>query len=1134
VTRESVQSGFRLARLELCNWGTFDERVWSLSLNGDNTLVTGDIGSGKSTIVDAITTLLLPANRISYNTAAGAETRERSLRSYVLGYYKSERNEITGTTRPVALRDAAKFSVILGVFTNEGYDATVTLAQVFWMRNGDVGGQPDRFYVTADRALGVATDFTEFGTDMTLLRKRLRATDGVRVHDGFPEYGKDFRRRLGIESEQAMELFHQTVSMKSVGNLTDFVRDHMLEPFDAAKATESIVAHFEDLTKAHEAVQRAQAQLAALTPLLKDCDDHDAVTAEIAALSAQRDALRYYFADLKATLLDEQINALDSEWTGLTARRDDLSERLKGLRERETSLRVDLAGHGGNRLAELERQLDENEKTRAARLARSERFAELLGKAGLDSVETAEQFAARRAQIAAARQAVSDQLTDNQNRLTEATVARKKLDDEAAQVNAELRSLRANRNNIPARDLEFRHRLCSELKLAADSLPFAGELIAVRAEEADWEGAAERLLRGFGLSVLVPDQHYAAVSDWINGHHLNGRVVYYRVPDTARVASASAPSDTGGGTLAAKLEIKDSPFAPWLERELARRADVECVRTMADFRRMSRAITKAGQIKGAGGRHEKDDRRRIDDRSGYVLGWSNERKIDALIERGTALAAAIAAAEEEQGRHQRAMDTAIDRRGDFVGLDQTQDFTEIDWQSVVNRIAALRDEHTRLKAASAKLAALTGQLDTVTGQIEDSERVMTALNGRIGAAEGKITDAEAGQSEARAICAEPECEQARSRFTAIAALLGKAGQQRPAAAADCDKAEGNAAREITTIADRRGARKNSLATRIVSAMQAFRGQYPVETSELDNAVESASGYRELHKRLTDDDLPRFQHQFKTYLNQNTIRDIAGFQSQLNKQAELIRERITTINASLVDVEYNRGRYIRLEAQQTPNREVVDFRADLRACTDDAVSAGGGTGEPDDRYSEQKFLQVSNIIERFRGREGQTEADRKWTRYVTDVRNWFLFSASERYREDDTEYEHYADSAGKSGGQKEKLAYTILAASLAYQFKLEWGAAKSRTFRFAVIDEAFGRGSDESTRFALELFGKLGLQLLIVTPLQKIHVIEPYVSAVGFVDNPTSRFSRLQTLTIEEYHARRLVHALGEQLTPAGA
>ena len=110
--------------------------------------------------------------------------------------------------------------------------------------------------------------------------------------------------------------------------------------------------------------------------------------------------------------------------------------------------------------------------------------------------------------------------------------------------------------------------------------------------------------------------------------------------------------------------------------------------------------------------------------------------------------------------------------------------------------------------------------------------------------------------------------------------------------------------------------------------------------------------------------------------------------------------------------------------------------------------------------------------------------------------------------------------------------TILAASLAYQFKLEWGSVKSRTFRFAVIDEAFGRGSDESTRFALELFGKLGLQLLIVTPLQKIHVIEPYVAADGFVDNPTGMYSRLETLTIEEYRARKDEHALASLIAAA--
>ena len=98
-------SGFRLQRLEVYNWGTFGGRVWSMEPEGRNALLTGDIGSGKSTLVDAVTTLLVPANRIAYNKAAGADNRERTLRSYVLGHYKSERNEVSGSARPVALRD---------------------------------------------------------------------------------------------------------------------------------------------------------------------------------------------------------------------------------------------------------------------------------------------------------------------------------------------------------------------------------------------------------------------------------------------------------------------------------------------------------------------------------------------------------------------------------------------------------------------------------------------------------------------------------------------------------------------------------------------------------------------------------------------------------------------------------------------------------------------------------------------------------------------------------------------------------------------------------------------------------------------------------------------------------------------
>ena len=740
---------------------------------------------------------------------------------------------------------------------------------------------------------------------------------------------------------------------------------------------------------------------------------------------------------------------------------------------------------------------------------------------------TAEHFAVRRGQIAAARGAAQESIAASQNNLTEVAVAKRKLDEEAAEVNAELRSLQARKNNIPARDLEVRERLCRELRLTEESLPFAGELIAVREDEADWEGAAERLLHGFALSVLVPERHYAAVSDWINGHHLSSRIVYYRVP---QAAGTTPPPDLYGTTLASRLEVKDSPFASWLDRELAHRADLECVETMAEFRRMPKAITKAGQVKGAGGRHEKDDRFRIDDRRRYVLGWSNERKIDAMIGRATALAALITAADKERVDYDAVLQAAIEHGQILAGLDATTEFADIDYESVVNEIADLCQEHDRLTAASAELARLDADLKTVAERITGAEREMAEMNTRLGRTGQSISDAEAEQRSARAILADPACDLARGQFPAIAGLLAEAGHAPPATPGVCGAAETTAERVITGLAEKRADRRGRLATRIVTAMDRFRGQYPVETSELDSAVEAADGYRELHSRLSRDDLPRFRSTFKTYLNKNTIMEIAQFQAQLNRQSDLIRERIDTINRSLVDVDYNRDRYIRLEPELTPNTEIKDFRSDLRACTDNAVSPDPN----DDHYSEQKFLQVKRIIERFKGREGQTDTDQKWTKLVTDVRNWFTFSASERWRADDTEYERYADSAGKSGGQKEKLAYTILAASLAYQFKLEWGVAKSRTFRFAVIDEAFGRGSDESTKFALELFGKLGLQLLIVTPLQKIHVIEPFVSSVGFVDNPTSMDSRLRNLTIEEYHQQRLAHALGAQPSVAAA
>lgn len=312
--QEHPSAGVRLHRLELLNWGTFDRQVWTLTPDGQNALVTGEIGSGKSTLVDAITTLLVPAQRVAYNKAAGADSRERTLRSYVLGYYKSERSETTGTSKPVPLRDQNSYTVILGVFRNRGYDQTVTLAQVFWITDRQT--QPARLFVCAERELSIAQDFVCFGSDIGQLRKKLRAL-GAQTFDSFPPYGAWLRRRFGIESDQALELFHQTVSMKSVGNLTDFVRAHMLEPFDVESRISALMTHFDDLNRAHEAVLKAKRQIELLSPLVSDFERHSNLLSAIDEWRALRDAIRPYFAKLKLGLLEKRINHLTVEFPAL-------------------------------------------------------------------------------------------------------------------------------------------------------------------------------------------------------------------------------------------------------------------------------------------------------------------------------------------------------------------------------------------------------------------------------------------------------------------------------------------------------------------------------------------------------------------------------------------------------------------------------------------------------------------------------------------------------------------------------------------------------------------------------------------------------------------------------------------------
>ncbi|HET7313780.1 ATP-binding protein [Salinisphaera sp.] len=1106
---DEARAGFRLQAVELYNWGTFHDRVWRIAPDGDNSLLTGDIGSGKSTLVDAVTTLLVPAQRITYNKAAGAENKERSLRSYVLGYYKSERNESAAGARPVALRDHNSYSVILSQFRNAGFDQDVTLAQVFWIKDQ---GQPQRFYIVADTALTITEHFADFGPDLNQLKKRLRATPGVEIHDNFPPYGAAFRRRFGLDNEQALELFAQTVSMKSVGNLTEFVRTHMLEAAPVDARIDDLIAHFDDLNRAHDAVVNARRQIEALEPLVADSRQWTELNRQIEAWRAAREALAPWFAGIKAGLLGARIERLDTEGARTERRIDNLRAKQRAQADTRDDLRNAIAAHGGERIERLARQIEEQKREQANRQKRAESYNALARKLDFAPADNAERFDDNRRALSQAQETAENRRSALQNEHVDAEIAFRGLKDQHDELDTELASLRQRRSNLPAAVLALRDRLCADLDLAPDEVPFAGELIQVREDERDWEGAAERLLHNFGLSLLVADAHYARVADWVERTHLRGRLVYYRVRETR----AADTVDIGPDSLVRKLAVKpDSAFYAWLEAELARRFDYACCADMARFRREPKALTRAGQIKTAGGRHEKDDRHAITDRSRYILGWSNEAKIAALEQQAADLETHMAG----DGRKIADLQTRIrdqNQRVERLGqLAVYADFAELDWQSMVAEISRLEDEKNALEAASDTLRTLRAQLaelETARGQTEQSLEAARAEYAKL---EERRDVAARLRTEAQSAYDQASATERDDIFPRLEELRAQALGEIQITVESCDNNQTRMRQWLQAEMDREDKRVKRLADAIVRAMTEFRTRWPLETREFDAHVEAAGEYADLLERLTADDLPRFEARFKQLLNENTIREVAGFQAYLNQARERIRERIDIINKSLRDIDFNPGRYIALLADTTSDPEIRDFIRDLRATTEGTLAGGENAA-----YSETKFEQVRQIIARLRGREGTAELDRRWRRKVTDVRNGFVFSAAERWREDDAEHEHYSDSAGKSGGQKEKLAYTVLAASLAYQFGLEAGQRRSRTFRFVVIDEAFGRGSDESARFGLSLFERLNLQLLIVTPLQKIHIIEPFVASVGFVAAPDGAHSQVRNLSIEEYRAEK--------------
>ncbi|HJX08898.1 MAG TPA: SbcC/MukB-like Walker B domain-containing protein, partial [Candidatus Binatia bacterium] len=307
--------------------------------------------------------------------------------------------------------------------------------------------------------------------------------------------------------------------------------------------------------------------------------------------------------------------------------------------------------------------------------------------------------------------------------------------------------------------------------------------------------------------------------------------------------------------------------------------------------------------------------------------------------------------------------------------------------------------------------------------------------------------------------------------------------------------------EKTTLRTEQG----DLEKGIEKCFGTFKRTWPQEGADLDETLASAPDFIALLERLEHDGLPKYEQRFFDMLKEQSTENLAALNTHLTDARKEIRERMEMVNESLAQAEFNPGTHLQIEVSDRILPDVRTFREQVKRVLENAWLV-------DQDGAEARFGIMRELVNKLSGEESDKQ---RWREQVLDVRQHVEFMGHESDAAG-REVEVYRSGAGKSGGQREKLATTCLAAALRYQLGGSDGGAP--LYASVVLDEAFGKADNEFTELAMKIFTNFGFQLIVATPLKSVMTLEPFIGGACFVD--ISDRKRSATLQIEYDHQKR--------------
>jgi uncharacterized protein YPO0396 len=382
----SDTAGFRLQYMEIYNWGTFDKKVIRINPQGNNSLLTGANQSGKSTLIDALLTLLVPLKKDRfYNQSSGVEKKgDRTEETYVLGNYGNIQREGDINTTKLQLRDKKTYSVILSSFFNTN-QKIITLFQIRWFVNTEL----KTAFGLSREPLTIQNDFSNFDTKgdwKKLLEKKYNSNTTkkrIEFFNGPTEYGERIFGLLGMREKKALSLFNQIVGVKVLSDLDDFIRTNMLEDKDAESEYLDLIKNFDELMSAKTNIDKTKEQINLLQPIDEIANRLTEIQTELEKLQQSKEMAVYFFAKKKVELAEKELEKCNANLVTLKEELTKLKAKEEELKNQETDLTVQIKTDAvGNQIEKLKTEIRGLETSRDNRKTKLDNYNKITQKIG--------------------------------------------------------------------------------------------------------------------------------------------------------------------------------------------------------------------------------------------------------------------------------------------------------------------------------------------------------------------------------------------------------------------------------------------------------------------------------------------------------------------------------------------------------------------------------------------------------------------------------------------------------------------------------------------------------------------------------------------------------------------------------